>query len=176
MRVTTAVKAFFAALFDREKAEQIELVLSGQLALPAPRETEAPAAEPPAPPAPVRSDAVTLLAALQREARLVDLIHEDLDRYSDEQVGAAARPCLKHCATVLDRLLGPKPLLEAGEGETVEVAGDASPLRFQWVGEGTAATGKLVHHGWRASKVELPAWTGRDEDANVITPAQVQAP
>ena len=44
-----------------------------------------------------------MLATLQREARLVDLIHEDLSQYSDAQVGAAARPCLQQCGGVLDR-------------------------------------------------------------------------
>jgi hypothetical protein len=49
-------------------------------------------------------------------------------------------------------------------------------MRYQWIGEGTADAGKLVHHGWQVSKVELPKWSGDDADANVITPAQIQAP
>jgi hypothetical protein len=116
------------------------------------------------------------LAALQREARLVDLIQEDLSRYSDAQVGAAARPCLQQCASVLARLFELQPVVLAAEGELVDIGQNASPTRYQWVGEGTAASGKLVHHGWQATKVELPRWTGEKSDANVIAPAQVQAP
>lgn len=122
-----------------------------------------------------RDPSVTLLAALQREARLIDLVREDLAKYSDAQVGAAARPCLQQCAGVLDRWFAIEPLVEASEGDAVDVPADASPIRYQWVGESSAATGKLVHHGWQATKVELPRWTGDDADANVVAPAQVQS-
>ena len=178
MSLGIAFKAFFAALGNREKAEQISEILSGSGIKTI---AERPAESPPAAPAmkePLKSkrdSAVTLLAALQREARLVDLIHEDLGKYSDAQVGAAARPCLQQCAAVLSRALGLKPLLDANEGQSVEVAADASPARYQWIGEGTATKGKLIHHGWQVSKVELPTWTGDDNDINVVAAAQVQA-
>lgn len=179
MGLGIAIKAFFAALGDKEKAGKISRVLSGQddggPAEPAKLAAPTPAPATP-PPAPARETAVTLLATLQREARLVDLIQEDLGQYSDAQVGAAARPCLQQCAGVLQRLLGLKPLLDACDGDSVEVAQDASPTRYQWVGEGTSTSGKLLHHGWIATKVELPTWTGDAADAKIIAPAQIQAP
>lgn len=174
MRLGIALRAFFAALFDQQKATWIARVLDGQPLVPAEVPPKPEPAEPPRPPA--RDPAVTLLATLQREARLVDLVREDLNRYSDAQVGAAARPCLQQCREVLDRLFELQPLVEVGEGATIEVGGDVSPMRYQWVGEGTSATAKVVHHGWQAAKVELPRWTGSDEDARVIAPAQVQTP
>jgi phosphoglycolate phosphatase-like HAD superfamily hydrolase len=173
-----AIKAFFAALGNQEKSEQIGRILSGQGATEAAetvkrveqRKTEK--VELP----PARDTAVTLLATLQREARLVDLIQEDLAKYSDAQVGAAARPCLQQCAGVLDRLLGLRPLLDASEGDSVDVGEHPSPTRYQWIGEGSGATGKLVHHGWQATKVEFPTWTGDVADAKIIAAAQIQAP
>ena len=186
MRLGIALRAFWAALVDQEKAEEIERVLAGQpaIARPAsqptgtvPSPTAArPAASPPQPARPVRDAAVILLAALQREARLVDLVREDLGKYTDAQVGAAARPCLQQCESVLERWFALRPLIDAVEGAAVEVPSDASPTRLQWVGEGSASYGKLVHHGWQVTKVELPQWTGDNADANVIAPAQVQAP
>lgn len=183
MSLGIAFKAFFAALGNREKSDQISQVLSGQQPVGIPEansgDKKEKIASPPTAPTPVkpsRDPAVTLLATLQREARLVDLIHEDLGQYSDAQVGAAARPCLQQCAGVLKRAMGLQPLLGAADGETVDVPPDASPTRFQWIGEGTAAAGKLVHHGWHATKVELPTWTGDASDANIIAAAQVQAP
>ncbi len=176
MGLRIAIKAFCGALFNKQKSAQIERLLAGDLAISGPR------AEPVTQPAgqrvspPNRDPAVTLLATLQREARLVDLIHEDLGKYSDAQVGAAARPCLQQCAGALDRLFGLQPVLVAAEGDTVDVADEASPMRYQWIGEGTAAAGKLIHHGWQVTKIELPKWTGDVADANVIAPAQVQAP
>ncbi len=183
MRLGIALRAFWTALVDREKAAQIEQVLQGQLAIGrpspeegAPAETAAPAAGPAAPSRPARDPAVTLLAALQREARLVDLIQEDLAKYSDAQIGAAARPCLQQCAGVLERWFEIRPLLDAADGDLVDVPDNPSPTRFQWVGEGIDSSGKLVHHGWQATKVDLPQWTGDDADARVIAPAQIQAP
>ncbi|QDV46585.1 hypothetical protein Enr13x_64940 [Stieleria neptunia] len=176
MSLGIALKAFFAALGNKEKATQIDGILRGQQpSAPAieAKPAEKPAAKPPQPPR--RDPAVTLLATLQREARLVDLIQEDLSQYSDAQVGAAARPCLQQCGGVLQRVMGLKPLLDAAEGAVVEVAADASPTRYQWIGEGTATSGKLVHHGWEVSKLELPTWTGDAADANIVAAAQVQA-
>jgi hypothetical protein len=182
MNLGIAFRAFFAALGSREKAEQIDKVLGGAVALEAPRKAagEPPSkpAEPPPEqkPAEPRNPAVTLLATLQREARLVDLVREDLDQYSDAQVGAAARPCLQQTGAVLERVLGLQPLLDASEGDSVQVGEHPSPTRYQWLGESSASTGKLVHHGWQATRVELPTWTGDADDAGVIAAAQIQAP
>ena len=188
MSFSIALKAFFAALGNNDKAAQIERVLSGERAIEAakPAAETKPAAQP-KPVSPARDSALTLLAALQREARLVDLIHEDLNQYSDAQVGAAARPCLQQCVAVLDRMLGLKPLVDAADGNLIEVGESASPTRYQWTGEGSAASdtsatagkpvqGKLLHHGWQATKTELPTWSGDAADAKIIAPAQVQAP
>ena len=178
MSLGIAFRAFFAALGNKQKAEQINRVLSGQGATestePVKQIAEQPVEKVEAPPS--RDTAITLLATLQREARLVDLIQEDLGNYSDAQVGAAARPCLQQCAGVLNRLLGLKPLLVASEGDAVDVGENASPTRYQWIGEGNATSGKLVHHGWQASKVELTTWTGDASDAKIIAAAQIQAP
>jgi hypothetical protein len=180
MRLGIAIKAFFAALFDQQMAPQIERLLAGQ---PVSDSDTQPQAEPDAqrPRQPMqqplsRDPAVTLLATLQREARLVDLVHEDLRQFSDAQVGAAARPCLQQCAGVLNRLFDLQPVVVGSEGDRVDVGGDASPMRYQWIGEGTAESGKLIHHGWQATKVELPQWAGEFADAKVVAPAQVQVP
>ncbi len=177
MRLGIAIRAFFAALFNKQMTAQLERLLSGEAAAAGPdaEPTAAPAPQAVQPP-PSRDQALTLLAALQREARLVDLIHEDLAQYSDAQVGAAARPCLQQSAGVLNRLFALQPVVVAGEGATVDVGANASPMRYQWIGEGTAESGKLIHHGWQATRVELPQWAGDVDDANVIAPAQVQAP
>src|SRR6185436_1648377 len=64
----------------------------------------APASKPVALPAPpplstIRSEtgALRLLSILQREARLLDFIGEDIDQYDDSQVGAAARSIHSGC-------------------------------------------------------------------------------
>lgn len=183
MGLGVALKAFSAALFDREAAQRIRQAIEGPPKLDARELTPIPtdragdeaelvaAAKPAVSP---RSEAVTLLSALQREARLLDLIQEDLVNFSDDQIGAAARPCLQSCREVLDRTLAPSPLCESGEGASVEIPANASPATFQRIGEGEAARGTLIHAGWRVTKSDLPRWTGRADDADVIAPAQVQ--
>lgn len=168
-------------MFDREAAERLALALDAVPPLPA--ITHAPEQPKPAPekkPVPSsQNPAITLLATLQRDARLIDLIHEDLDQYQDAQVGAAARPCLKQCRQSLDRMLKIKKLVDAKENESVSVTRDASPARYRWVGEPSSSSpsgqAKLVHSGWQATATDLPQWSGALEDANVIAPAQVSA-
>ncbi|TWU37370.1 DUF2760 domain-containing protein [Novipirellula artificiosorum] len=177
MGIGIAFRAFSAALFNKQAAENIRRALeqgsaeTAEPKLPAPKPVESVVAKPAKP---ARSEAITLLSALQRESRLIDLIQEDLGKYSDAQVGAAARPCLLQCASTLSRFFDLKPVSDAGEGATVEVAADESPARYQWIGEGNLNSGKLVHQGWQATRVELPEWTGSDTDANIVAPAQVQ--
>src|SRR5262245_19514375 len=111
-RIWTAIKAFFLALWDGELAERVEAALSGET----PAKTRRPAKEPmpaappmPAKKAPARSEAITLLAALQREARFIDFVQEKLDGFSDAEIGAVARDIHRDCGKVLGRMFAIHP-------------------------------------------------------------------
>ena len=179
-QIGTAFRAFFAALFDGERARQIQAALGGQ-ALPklTQDENRQPAAKPASLAAspPRRSEAVTLLAALQREARLIDLIQEPLESYSDEQIGAAARNVLRDAAGVVRRFFELEPVMTQDEQAAVEVEAGYDPARFRLMGnvEGNGPFhGKLAHKGWQATTVNLPAWTGSKESALIIAPAEIE--
>jgi hypothetical protein len=183
-RIGTAFRAFFLALYSGQRAEQIRQALDGA-ALPkiadgAKRQPVGPAAGAPpivAEPAPKRSEALTLLATLQREARLVDLMQEPLDNYTDEQIGAAARGVLKDSAGVIQRLFALKPVRGEDEGAAVDVPSGYDPARFRLTGkaEGTGPfRGSLAHKGWQATSLNLPTWTGTKDAALVIAPAEVE--
>ena len=186
MGLGIAMRAFSAALFDKQAAERIRAVLSGDdtaaieqaasesAASETRGATSVPAADPAAASPPTRSDAITLLSALQREARLVDLIQENLSEFSDAQVGAAARPCLEQSSATLNRLFDLKPVCEAADGSTVDVGPEETAARYQWTGEGSGTSGSLIHHGWQASQVELPQFSGDAADALIVAPAQIQ--
>ncbi|MEM8733793.1 MAG: DUF2760 domain-containing protein, partial [Planctomycetota bacterium] len=139
---------------------------------------EKPAPKPAAKPAPqpMRSDAVTLLATLQREARFIDIVKEPLGDYSDEQVGAAARDVLRDCGSVLDRLFKIEPVVNQEDGSQVEIPSDASAAKLRLTGNATedAKSGTLVHHGWQAQQCEIPKWTGSKEQALVVAQAEVE--
>src|SRR4030095_10023213 len=124
MRLGLALKAFFRALRDRTFAEQLDRLLQGQtLALST--TTEVPLADrlraDMVAQAPTRSDALTLLATLQREARLIDFLMEDLAGYDDAQIGAAARDVHRACAVALERMFALRPLRYQEEGAHVEI-------------------------------------------------------
>lgn len=191
LSIAVAFRAFFAALFDAQRSESIRLALEptaritdGAAERHVPPGTAEKGATEPARPrsttppvAPTRSEALTLLAMLQREARLVDLIQEPLEQYSDTQVGAAARPCLAQCRSTLARAFDLQPVVNQAEGTSVELPEVASPLRFQWVGDALPEQkrGRLVHPGWQAGRCELARWTGPVEDHRVIAPAQIES-
>jgi hypothetical protein len=180
MRLGLALKAFFRALRDRMFAEQLDRLLQGQtLALST--TTEVPLADrlraDMVAQAPTRSDALTLLATLQRDARLIDFLMEDLSGYDDAHIGAAARDMHRACAAALERMFAPRPLRYQEEGAHVEILPGYDPVQVTLTGNVTGHLplwGTLVHHGWQAMQCELPAWSGQEESARVIAPAEVQ--
>ncbi len=163
-------------LFNSTVAKQVTDLLSKSTAeLPAPVKEATPA--PPPKPKVERSEAVTLLAALQREARLVDFLQEPIEAFSDAQVGAAVREVHRGCKEVVDRMFAPAPIVDQAEDSIVEVT---EPSSGRWrltgnVGQSSGAvSGKLVHHGWSASKCDVPKWSGDADAIQVIAAAEVQ--
>jgi hypothetical protein len=180
MRLRVALKAFFRALRNRTFAEQLDRLLQGDtFALST--TTEVPLADrlraDMEAQAPTRSDALTLLATLQREARLIDFLMEDLAGYDDAQIGAAARDVHRGCAAALERMFTLRPLRYQEEGAHVEIVAGYDPAQITLTGNVTSQLplrGTLVHHGWQAMQCELPAWSGQEESARVIAPAEVE--
>jgi Domain of unknown function (DUF2760) len=176
MRLVLAIRTFFAVLFDARMAAAVKQVLpgaQGQVSTTPAVETELPrAAE-----SPRRSDAITLLEALQREARLVDIVKEPLGDYTDAQIGAAARDVLGDCLAVLDRFFALKPISEENEGAELEVPASLDPGRYRLTGNISAeppSKGKLVHSGWLATQCELPTWSGSKQSALVVAPIELE--
>ena len=95
-RIILAFRVFFDTLFYASVAEQVTRIFGGgaAIAAPTPRRSRQPA-----PKTPPRREAITLLAALQREARFVDFVQESLAGYTDAQIGAVARDIHRDCAS-----------------------------------------------------------------------------
>ncbi|NLG17176.1 MAG: DUF2760 domain-containing protein [Fibrobacter sp.] len=172
-RVELALRTFFWIFFNKKFADKIEEFFVEKQEAPEKEELSAIVEKP----RPVRSDAVQVVALLQREGRLVDFLKEPIDTYSDAQVGAAVRDIHRDCAAVLDRVLGVVPLVKDEEGKTISVLPGFDPEQYRLTGNVTGNppyNGALRHHGWRATKVELPVWRGSDESAEVLAPAEVE--
>jgi len=139
----------------------------------APVEAPAPAAPPP-PPSPAA--ALRLLGLLQQEARLVDFITEDIDGYSDEQVGAAVRSIHSACRKVLNEHVQLQRIFDAEDGSDMVVDQGFDPAAVRLTGNVTGQPpfrGTLQHGGWRAIKISLP---DAPLDPNIIAPAEVEIP
>lgn len=161
---------------DEAFAAEVRRLLSGQ-----PAETSAPLPTPvpvPVPaPAALRHDALSLLAVLQREARLLDFLKEPIEGYADAQIGAAVRSVHKDSAAVVERMFGVAPLQAGAEGGPVEVPAGYDPARYRLVGNVPTQgplRGKLAHPGWKATRADVPEWTGKADAALVIAPAEVE--
>ena len=183
-RIWLAIRVFFSVLFHADVAARVEETLRAlkeekTRPIPAPKPVQ-PRPEPkkPLPPKPAaRSEAITLLATLQREARFVDFIKEPLTGYADAQIGAVARDVHRDCAAVIERLFGPVAVANQPEGAEIEVPAGFDSGRFQLTGNIVGDPpfhGRVAHHGWEATKCELPAWSGKDTSARVVAPAEVE--
>jgi hypothetical protein len=190
-RILLAFRVFFAVLFNGETATRVTRALPapGPVTEPAtdsetarvapvPKPAERARPEPrPEPKRPTQSEAVTLLATLQREARLVDFLKEDLSGYTDDQVGAAARAIQRDSEKVLDRFFALQPVVADEEGAKVNIPAGFDAARYRLTGKVAGEppfTGTLRHHGWQATKCELPQFTGSETAAKTIAPAEVE--
>jgi hypothetical protein len=177
-RLGVAFRAFWRALGDAAFADAVRRALQeGPSALPPP--VAPPREQPPERPekASARSEALNLLAALQREARFVDFIKEPLSEYSDAQIGAAVRDIHRDCAAALERWFGLRPVLDQAEGSPVEVPAGYDAGRYRLTGNVAGPPpyrGSLAHHGWEAARSEMPEWTGGKGSALVVAPAEVE--
>jgi hypothetical protein len=172
MRLWLALRVFFRILFERETGKQVErLLLEGPPAEPAPPKPA------PASARPQRSEALTLLAALQREARFIDFLKEPLDGFSDVQIGAVARDVHRDCAQVVERWFALAPIAREEEGAEITLPPGFDAGRFRLSGQVSGEPpyrGRLVHHGWEATRCETPTWTGSEESSRVVAPVEVE--
>jgi hypothetical protein len=182
-RIVLAIKLFFKVLFDdavaRRAAESFPELATQRKAAPAKPAAPAWPVAPSAPVAPVstRSDALTLLSVLQREARLIDFLKEEIGGYADAQIGAAVRDVHRDAAAALERLFALRPLVEQPEGTDIALTTATDTARLRLVGNlgGTPpARGRLQHAGWQATRQDLPQYTGQASSALVIAPAEVE--
>lgn len=183
-RLSLAVGTFFSVLGNREFAANVLRLRDGAAAPVAPTPAAAPAPAP-APAAKASAPelreaspqaALQLLGLLQRDARFIDFVEEDIAGYSDADIGAAARLVHDGCRATLREHFTIVPVRDEAEGSRVTLpAGfDATAVRVTGNVVGSAPfTGTVSHRGWRVADVRLPKLTG-SHDASVIAPAEVE--
>ena len=154
-RLWLALRAFWWIITDAEFAARVDGLTRG---------------------APAGPD-LRVLAVLQRDGRLVDFLQEDIDAYTDAQIGAAVRDIHRGCRKALRDYLTIEPVLPAAEGTAVDVPADFDPAAIRLVGNVAGSPpfrGVLRHHGWRVKTAQLPALPGTKDNATVLVPAEVE--
>ena len=169
-RISSAFSSFFGILFGGELPDEVATEFGY-----AKKAEEKPA------PKPVReatsSDgALQMLSILQRDARLIDFLMEDIAGYSDDQVGAAVRSLHENSRAALARYITLNPVIDAVEGTRTRIEKN-DPNAVKLIGNvpanGKASQGILRHKGWRVEKVDLPKISG-SQDTKVLAPAEIE--
>lgn len=156
-RLILAFRVFWLSLTDRSKADQLDRAL------------EAPSSGPD----------LRILGLLQRDGRLVDFLQEDIDPYSDAQVGAAVREIHRGCRKALHDYLTLEPVLGQAEGDQVTLLAGFNPNEVRLSGNVSGNPpyrGVLKHHGWKVTQSNLPAVLGGPVDRSIVAPAEVELP
>lgn len=120
--------------------------------------------------------ALQLLGLLQKEARFVDFVNENLGAFSDAEIGAAARVVHDGCRKVVQEHFVLEPVRTEAESArlTLPKGYDAASVRVSGhiVGE-APFTGTLIHRGWKATGIKLPR-IAEGHDVNIIAQAEVE--
>ncbi len=186
-RFFLAWRTFFQVWFDPSFAARVlELAASSPTSLPEPEPDEPaesePSAEAPnpaasAPEGPGPSEgALQLLSLLQREGRFIDFIQQDISKFSDAEIGQAARVVHEGCRRTLGRYVSVEPVLDVAEGGPASVPDGFDPTRIKLTGNVAGSApyrGILRHKGWRARSIRLPeALPGHS--FSILAPAEVE--
>jgi len=120
--------------------------------------------------------ALQLLGLLQKEARFIDFIKEDISAYGDADIGIAARVVHEGCNKAINEHFSLAPVRGEQEGAKVTLPQgfDAASVRLTGNIVGQAPfTGTLVHKGWKVTDIRLPKLT-QGYNAQIVAPAEVE--
>ncbi len=120
--------------------------------------------------------AYQLLGLLQREARFVDFVQEDVASYSDAEIGAASRVVHEGCRKVLREHFTLAPVRSEAEGSRVSLPAGFDATRNRVTGNVVGEppfSGTLTHRGWLAGDARLPQLSDADV-ARVIAQAEIE--
>jgi hypothetical protein len=120
--------------------------------------------------------ALQLLGLLQKEARFIDFIKEDIAAYSDADIGVAARVVHEGCNKAINEHFSLASIRSEQEGSKITLPDgfDASAVRLTGNIVGTAPfTGTLIHKGWQVTNIRLPKLT-HGHNASIVAAAEVE--
>jgi hypothetical protein len=120
--------------------------------------------------------ALQLLGVLQKEARFIDFIKEDISQFNDADVGVVARVVHEGCNKAINSHFSLAPVRSEQEGQkiTLPAGFDAAMVRLTGNIVGSAPfTGTLIHKGWQVTDIHLPKLT-QAHNAAIVAAAEVE--
>lgn len=120
--------------------------------------------------------ALQVLGLLQKEARFIDFIKEDITGYSDADIGAAARVVHEGCNKAINEHFSLAPIRNEQEGSNITLSAgfDAAAIRLTGnIVGGAPFIGSLVHRGWQVTEVRLPKLT-QGHNPNIVAAAEIE--
>ncbi len=184
-RLLLALRAFIKVLFEPEYAKEVSLQLhAGSATIAAAAD---PIASEKAPPVgrdmqpgfdATTRGALGLLKLLQREGRFVDFVMQEVEGFSDADVGAAARVVHRGCRSVLRQQMTLSAVSSVPEDERVSLEDSREVQSGSWKLTGNLASGPphrgvVKHTGWQVERCQLPEAVGSD-DARIVCPAELE--
>ncbi|MBM4251473.1 MAG: DUF2760 domain-containing protein [Deltaproteobacteria bacterium] len=126
---------------------------------------------------------INFMSMLQQKGRLLDFLMDDVSKYSDTQVAAAARVVHQGCSGVLRDYFDIKPVTSSREGSALTLDRDFDAHSYRLLGRVVGEppfSGKLLHKGWLTTDVKLPeqvstvASSQALHGGHIIAPAEVE--
>ncbi len=125
---------------------------------------------------------IGLISTLQQKGRLLDFLMDDVSKYTDTQVAAAARVVHQGCSGVLRDYFDIKPVTASREGSALTLDKDFDARSYRLLGRVVGEppfSGKLLHKGWLTTEVKLPQQIELADNASpvpghIIAPAEVE--
>lgn len=120
--------------------------------------------------------AYALLSLMQKEARFLDFVQEEIQELPDNQVGAVCKRIHKDLKKLFKDFLKVEPVFDSKENTTVSIGEGFEPSEIQLSGnvdKKAPFEGVLRHKGWMVDSLNLPK---RPSSARtkVLQPAQVE--
>lgn len=120
--------------------------------------------------------ALQLLGLLQKEARLLDFVAEDIAAFNDADVGVAARLVHEGCRKIVAAHFVMAPVRDEPELSRITLQAGFDPQTVRLSGNLVGSppfTGTLIHRGWKVNSINLPQMA-EGHNARILAPAEVE--
>ena len=127
----------------------------------------------------VNADLIWPLYLLQREARLIDFLLEDISSAPDDLVGAGVREVHTKCRKYLLEKLTLQPVIPQEEGARITIESGFNPSKIMLTGflEGQPPyNGIIKHQGWQVLSSQIPEVTDSFRKNPVLAQAELEIP